>query len=209
MTSKSSPPVVIESSGVQHTRALAHRLADDVRAGDILTLDGMLGAGKTTFVRFFAEALGVDLRSVSSPTYVLCHEYETKRGLALIHIDAYRLGAEDDVLELGGEELWMRPNAVWIVEWPDRIAESMPEATLRLEIEHAGPTARRFTIHGVREGFGQRFGKCPQCGKPAMRDATYAPFCSDRCRLVDLSKWFSGAHVISRPLTADDFEDSS
>lgn len=188
------------------TRALAHVVAAHLTPGSIVWLDGPLGSGKTTLVRYLAEAFGIDGSSVSSPTYTLCHNYTSPTGVTLAHLDAYRFGEDDDLLQLGGEELWGRDDVIWIVEWPERIEHLMPVATVVIDIEHLGPTKRGFAIRGIDAEIRSVFGSCPICGQPTMHGAENAPFCSSQCRLVDLNKWFSGAHRISREMTADDLD---
>ena len=114
------------------THAVARALAATLRPGDVLLLEGNLGAGKTTFVRGLAEGLGIDPAEVSSPTFTLVHEYRGGR-LLLVHADLYRLahGATD---ELGLEEL-REDGGVLAIEWPDRLVPPMPDArTVRLEL---------------------------------------------------------------------------
>jgi len=82
-----------------------------------IALSGTLGAGKTQWTRFFAIALGAQPTSVSSPTFMLVHEYDSQP--PIYHLDAYRIGDEDEMLELGIEEM-LDADAITIVEWADR-----------------------------------------------------------------------------------------
>ncbi|HEV3121288.1 MAG TPA: tRNA (adenosine(37)-N6)-threonylcarbamoyltransferase complex ATPase subunit type 1 TsaE, partial [Isosphaeraceae bacterium] len=83
------PDLVIETDSEQETDALGRALAEIVEPGTVIGLFGPLGAGKTRLARALAEALGVDPRAISSPTFVLIHEYEGR--LPVYHFDAYRL----------------------------------------------------------------------------------------------------------------------
>jgi tRNA threonylcarbamoyladenosine biosynthesis protein TsaE len=98
----------------------------------VIGLKGTLGAGKTRLVQMIAVAAGIDVADVTSPTFTIVQHY---RGTRLIHhIDAYRLADEDEFIELGGEELY-QDTAMVLIEWPERIAASLPPECLMLEIE--------------------------------------------------------------------------
>ncbi len=137
--------LVWESRSEAETAALARRLAEQLRPGDVLRLNGPLGAGKTRLVQGLAAALGAGTSGVVSPTFTLIHEYDGP--IPLVHIDAYRLRDSDEFRELGGEELLASPS-VLCIEWADRIADVLPPDALRIEIEPTGPTARRLRITG-------------------------------------------------------------
>lgn len=98
----------------------------------VLALQGPLGAGKTRLAQEIAAAAGIDPAEVTSPTFTLVQHYHGQRKIH--HIDAYRLADEDEFIELGGEELF-EDEALVLVEWPQRIARSLPSQTLFLELE--------------------------------------------------------------------------
>lgn len=116
-------------------------LAEVLSPGMVVALIGNLGAGKTRLVRSVATALGIDPRTVHSPTFVLIQEHDGR--LPVYHFDTYRLRDIDEFLELGADEL-MRGDGVCFIEWADRVAEALPRDCLRIEIEPVGPTERRF-----------------------------------------------------------------
>ncbi len=123
------------------TRALARRLADVLEVGDVVLLEGGLGAGKTTFVRAAARALGVpEEEAVTSPTFALLHEYDAR--LPLLHGDLYRLGHPDELVELGLFERLGR-DAVAFLEWGARFAEELGRVDLLLQMELIGDESRR------------------------------------------------------------------
>ncbi len=125
-------------------RALAKRLS----AGDCVALIGDLGAGKTVLARGIAKGLGLeDERLVSSPTYVLVHEYDAP--VTIYHIDLYRMGAPDEELsDLGLDE--MLAGGVVLIEWADRVRNMLPADRWEIRIELTGPEKRRVTLRRVR-----------------------------------------------------------
>lgn len=132
-----------DSASPDETEAIAAALAASLRAGDVVLLEGELGAGKTCFVRGLARGLGADPRVVSSPTYTIAQEY-AGAAVTLVHIDAYRLGDEDDLGALGIE----LAGTVAAIEWPARLAEPPPPGALRVTIDHTGESSRRLTFSG-------------------------------------------------------------
>lgn len=116
---------------------VGRELAQTLGAGDVLALIGPLGAGKTTLVRGLAAGLGIDSERVSSPTFALSHTY---RGgdLPLIHMDLYRLANAAEAIAAGLEEQLHDPEALVVVEWPERAAELFPPNTYWLRIAPEG-----------------------------------------------------------------------
>lgn len=130
-----------QTASESETEAVARAFAARLEPGDVLLIDGPLGAGKTAFVRGLAEGLGAPPESVSSPTFTLIQEYDGGR-LRLYHADLYRLTpveAADLGLAATGEE------GVLAVEWPDRW-ELPPAGAVRVSIAHAGDERREITI---------------------------------------------------------------
>ncbi len=107
---------------------LAHDVAFALRAGDVLALEGDLGAGKTTFARAaiaaFAAEAGSPPPEVPSPTFTLVHEYGGP-GLAAYHFDFYRLDAAEEVINIGWDD-YLDAGGVVIVEWADKFPELLP-----------------------------------------------------------------------------------
>lgn len=131
------------------TVALGRRLGGLAAAGDVITLSGELGSGKTTLTQAIALGLGVPAEQpVTSPTFALLHEYQGR--LPLYHLDLYRLAKEEELAELGLEE-YLYGEGVCVVEWPDRLAGLLPPERLEIALAFADPDqARRATItpHG-------------------------------------------------------------
>jgi len=116
------------------TMQLGAKLGQLVQPGDLILLDGDLGAGKTTFTKGLAQSLGID-RNVKSPTFTLVREYHQGR-LPLYHMDVYRLedgGAED----LGLDE-YFDGDGVSVVEWSQFISELLPATYLRIALKRTG-----------------------------------------------------------------------
>lgn len=139
------------STRLDHTVAIGERLGELCVPGDVIALDGELGAGKTQFVRGLARGMGLDPTHVSSPTFVFMHEYlppedqghgsaaGSDDGLILVHIDAYRITGPDDLATLGFDDE-LRDTSVTAVEWATLI-EALPgnplgEHRLHVRMEH-------------------------------------------------------------------------
>ncbi len=133
-----------ETSSLAETYALGRRLAERLEVGDCVALVGQLGAGKTALVRGLAVGLGLeDERLVSSPTYVLVHEYPARA--VVYHLDLYRLTMPDgELAELGLRE--MLADGVVLIEWADRADRALPGRRWQIDIEITGEDDRRFTV---------------------------------------------------------------
>ena len=125
------------------TDALGTTLASALEAGLVIGLIGPLGAGKTRLVRATATALGADPTSVSSPTFVLIQEYDSR--IPVYHFDTYRLRDVSAFADLGVEE-YFGGDGVCFVEWADRVASVLPRDRLQIEIAVVGPSARRLRV---------------------------------------------------------------
>ena len=215
--------VELTSESEEQTRRIATAMASHLQPGDVIALEGPLGSGKTCFVRGLAEGLGINPRSVSSPTFIICQEYGASRGstvlsaMRLIHIDAYRLNGPDDLESIGWHELIESGDAVIAIEWPSRIGSALPEERIEIDFQHEGPDERLLAVRvppghiemlehlqSVTEGSRSGPAGCRTCGKPVDRGASTFPFCSERCRLADLGKWFNEGYRMSRPVEEDE-----
>jgi tRNA threonylcarbamoyladenosine biosynthesis protein TsaE len=121
------------------TARLGCAIAALANPGLVLGLVGPLGAGKTRLARAIAEALGVDPAAISSPTFVLIHEYEGR--LPVYHFDTYRLESSPAFESLGVADYW-DGDGVCLVEWADRVRSSLPDDCWMITLEPAGPSAR-------------------------------------------------------------------
>ncbi|NEU32164.1 tRNA (adenosine(37)-N6)-threonylcarbamoyltransferase complex ATPase subunit type 1 TsaE [bacterium LRH843] len=136
----------ITTESPEETKNLAERLGQIVQPGDVITLEGDLGAGKTSFTKGLAVGLGVK-RVVNSPTFTIIKEYNGR--IPLYHMDVYRL-------EEGGEDLgldeYFYGEGVSVIEWASMISSQLPEDRLEIFINRLGDTTRNITIRstGVR-----------------------------------------------------------
>jgi tRNA threonylcarbamoyladenosine biosynthesis protein TsaE len=139
----------------QATTAVGTALAQILRPGDIVSLTGDLGAGKTTLVQGAARGLGVE-EPVLSPTFTLVREYQGSVGV--YHLDVYRLDRIQDVIDLGFEEIIDRGGVVFI-EWGDAIDALLPEAHLQIELTLSGSeeSVRRLTVTGRGRSWAERW----------------------------------------------------
>lgn len=105
------------------TKAIAAELTAQCQAGDIITLTGDLGAGKTTFTKGVAEYLGIT-KEIVSPTFTIMNVYETPHPVIkrLVHIDTYRLKSLDELLGIGIEDFVGAPDTLSVIEWPELAA---------------------------------------------------------------------------------------
>ena len=125
--------MVIETRSPEETFAVGKSLGEKAFPGQVLTLTGDLGVGKTVFTQGLAEGLGIE-EPVNSPTFTIVQVYEEGR-LPFYHFDVYRIGDIDEMYELGYEE-YFYGNGVCIVEWADLIEDIIPEDAIRIDIEY-------------------------------------------------------------------------
>ncbi|SFJ73077.1 tRNA (adenosine(37)-N6)-threonylcarbamoyltransferase complex ATPase subunit type 1 TsaE [Thermoflavimicrobium dichotomicum] len=127
------------------TKDLAHRIAKLLQPGDVLALEGDLGAGKTTFAQGLAEALGVT-RQVDSPTFTIIKEYAGD--IPFYHMDVYRLETVEE--ELGLDE-YFYGDGICLVEWASRIASILPKETIYLDLKVQSDGSRQIQIHSSHQ----------------------------------------------------------
>jgi tRNA threonylcarbamoyladenosine biosynthesis protein TsaE len=217
-------PSLGPSLGLGSSDLRASALAQSPRA-TVIALDGELGAGKTRFVRGLAGGLGVAMDAIASPTFVLCVEHRGSDGVRLAHIDAWRIRTADDLGSIGWDELLEDPKAVVAIEWASRITDAMPERRIDVRLEHESERERAITIIDRRgDALAERVARglsmyeptptkpnrsdqsqvCPVCQRPLTENAGSFPFCSSRCRMADLNRWFGGRYTISRPIESNE-----
>ena len=133
MAESPAPVREIALAGPEATEALARELAGRLRQGDVVALEGDLGAGKTVFARALVHALGaaagVEIGHVPSPTFTLVQLYELPR-FTVYHFDLYRLADADEIWETGIEDAFA--GGVSVIEWAERIEDILPPGTIRI-----------------------------------------------------------------------------
>jgi tRNA threonylcarbamoyladenosine biosynthesis protein TsaE len=134
----------LTSSSPEETERIAAALAPLLRSGDVVTVSGDLGAGKTTFVRGAARALGVE-GPVTSPTYTIGHRYGR-----VSHLDLYRL-QEVSAADWGALEPYFE-DAICFVEWPEAGGGWLPPARVAVTLRHGSPTRRLVMLESPETG---------------------------------------------------------
>lgn len=129
---KSVDKSLMESSSPEETYDIGRRLGQLAEPGDIVTLSGDLGTGKTVFAKGFAEGLGI-ADDVTSPTFTIIKEYTDGR-IPLAHFDAYRIADPDEMYAIGYED-YLSGDFVCLIEWPEMIEELIPGDALRVRLE--------------------------------------------------------------------------
>ena len=153
----------IFSNNPAATLALGKRLGERLSSGCIIALVGELGCGKTLLTRGICDGLGVPVRQVNSPTFMLVNEYRGR--LPVFHIDLYRLSGIDDGFEIGITDYFSRAaTGIMIIEWAEKILSILPADILKVEIDIISEKKRRINISSSSAKFAGLFkelkGKC-------------------------------------------------
>jgi tRNA threonylcarbamoyladenosine biosynthesis protein TsaE len=153
------------------TRALASALAAAARPGDLISLIGELGSGKTQFAKGFGAGLGIT-ETIVSPSFVLMAEYRGR--LPLFHVDLYRLADAAEALA-GGLIDDRQAEGVTLIEWGERLADAMPADRLEVLIDGAGDAPRLIVLRAGRVGYGRYLAAVPSTAETADEPAAKAP----------------------------------
>ncbi len=133
----------------EETINFAKNLAESFNGGEILCLEGDLGAGKTIFSKGVAKGLRY-AKNVNSPTFVVMKVYNiknNKKGIKnLVHIDAYRLQSAEDIETIGGTEYFDKKNTITIIEWPKNIIDAIPKLAIWIKIKNVSEKEREITV---------------------------------------------------------------
>jgi len=132
------------SHSPEQTRRLGVRLGELLKPGDLILLDGDLGAGKTTFAQGVARGWG-SLDPVTSPTFVLINEYRRADEARLFHFDAFRLESPEDAVALGLQEM-MEDGGPVMIEWPDRVQSMLPSQGLWVRLRWVDDSRRALQL---------------------------------------------------------------
>ena len=151
----------------KETYVLAKKYAKNLKGGAVLGLIGNLGAGKTVFIKGLAQGLGLK-KNITSPTFVIMKVYPVKSRSArilpkakllngaysikkgkiknLVHIDAYRLKKGQDLIAIGAQEYFSRPETITVIEWADRVKKVLPKRTKYIKIKILEDNKRKIAL---------------------------------------------------------------
>lgn len=124
--------------------SVAHEIISTSKEKKIICFEGNLGAGKTTIIQALCTELGVE-GEMSSPTYSIVNEYETKAGDKIYHMDLYRLKTLEEVLDAGIEDYFYEKNYCFI-EWPEVAKQILPEKIVQIQVEKISENKRKLSI---------------------------------------------------------------
>ena len=137
------PKVLLTSNSEEETQLCAQRLAEQLKAGDIVLLQGDLGAGKTTFVKGLVQGFKLSPKKVNSPTFVLMNYYKGR--LPIYHFDLYRLGNPKELDSLDFDE-YFYGEGISVIEWPERLGDHKPKQFYLVEFKHKSEHQRQLCI---------------------------------------------------------------
>ncbi|MCH5288382.1 MAG: tRNA (adenosine(37)-N6)-threonylcarbamoyltransferase complex ATPase subunit type 1 TsaE [Treponema sp.] len=130
------------------TITLGQKIGAKLQRGDIIALQGTLGAGKTTITKGIAQALGIQ-DTITSPTFCLISEYEGT--MPLYHMDVYRLEDSDDFINLGADDM-LYGQGVTLIEWSEKIMQELPQKTIVLQLIPNDDGSRTITLENWQYG---------------------------------------------------------
>ena len=134
---------VYETFSAAETHALGKKIGETAKPGDVYTLVGDLGVGKTVFTQGIADGLGIT-EPVSSPTFTIVQVYEEGR-MPFYHFDVYRIGDIEEMDEIGYED-YFYSGALCFIEWPELVEELLPGNTVKVTIEELEDGSRKLTM---------------------------------------------------------------
>jgi len=135
----------VTSNDVKDTLALGRKLGQHLKSGNVVSLRGNLGAGKTVLAKGVALSLDIN-EPIVSPTFTLVQEYEGK--MKMYHIDLYRISGEEEFEMMGGEE-FLYSSGICLIEWSEKIQNMLPKNTIYVNITINKDQSREIEIKGV------------------------------------------------------------
>ena len=148
--------MIIETNSASETLALGEKLGKAAKPGQIYTLNGDLGVGKTVLTQGFAKGLGIT-EAVNSPTFTIIQEYETGR-MPFYHFDVYRIGDIEEMEEIGYDD-YFYGKGICLIEWANLIEDILPDSLISITIEknlEKGFDYRKITVEGLSEETGSK-----------------------------------------------------
>lgn len=138
--------LIVTLDSVENTLEFGRSLGQQLPVGAIVCLKGELGVGKTTFVKGIAKGLAI-AGLVSSPTFTIINHYEGK--LPLYHIDTYRMNTAHDLIEIGIEDYLPPKDGVTVIEWPELIADLLPQKRLEATLAYLSDNQRELILEDL------------------------------------------------------------
>ena len=142
------------TTSFEETQQLGFDFAKSLRGGEVICLYGELGSGKTTFMQGLAKGLGIT-RNIISPTFIIMRTYSIKEEgkrvkgeelKRLYHLDLYRIGTEEEAIDLGVLDIMSDPETIVAIEWPDKIENILPEKRINVYFEYLADDKRQITF---------------------------------------------------------------
>lgn len=134
------------SSSEEETRQLALEFLSELKAGDVVVLNGELGTGKTFFIKKITEALGIS--NANSPTFALVNEYEGD--IRIYHLDFYRINKEAELHDIGLEDYLADNIAITFIEWGELFPDVLPQKRYEIKIEEIENEQRKFRFYKLK-----------------------------------------------------------
>jgi len=138
----------LEINGLQDLAGAAHQLLKFAGDDKVIVFEGSMGAGKTTFIKEICHALGVE-DIVSSPSFSIVNEYLSREKQSLYHFDFYRIKDLQEAYDIGYEE-YFYSDCICLIEWPEKIAELLPEQYVRVTITPLNEVQRRISFVKIK-----------------------------------------------------------
>ncbi len=139
---------IFVTEGFKKTQQLGKRFSKKLKGGDVVTLYGDLGSGKTTFAQGLAQGLGVK-RRIISPTFVIVRSYKISIK-HIYHIDLYRITNGRDIEGLGLSEIIENPQNIVVIEWPEKMGNLLPKNRWEIKFEYLDINKRRVAIKNIK-----------------------------------------------------------
>ncbi|HAX49393.1 MAG TPA: tRNA (adenosine(37)-N6)-threonylcarbamoyltransferase complex ATPase subunit type 1 TsaE [Ignavibacteria bacterium] len=135
----------------KETIDLGKQIASSLKSGDVISLYGDLGSGKTRLVKGICEGLGIN-NVVNSPTFIIVNEYSSEKFGNVYHFDLYRLKSEDEILAMGFED-YMNSRGIVLIEWPRHAERLLPADSIKIHISHSveNENERWIKIEGIEK----------------------------------------------------------
>ena len=137
--------MTIKTNSPLETEELGKRIGNALKKGNVVSLRGSLGAGKTVIAKCIARSLGIE-EAIVSPTFTLVQEYDGRE--KLYHLDIYRLSGDDEFESMGGEE-FLYPDGITLIEWSEKIDDMLPDDTIYITVTINDDLTRTIDIEGL------------------------------------------------------------